>query len=57
MKYPIHVTFRCTEELERRIRVEGAKQDMNRTEFIIAALLEKLKRIDEQTASGSGMDG
>lgn len=46
MGYPIHVSFRCDKELERRLRVEAAKQDMNRTEFIIEALIEKLERLE-----------
>ncbi len=39
------VTFRCDVDMERRIRIEAAKKDMNRTEFIIEALKEKLERI------------
>lgn len=48
MEYPIHITFRCNADIERRIRIEAAKQDMNRTEFIVAAIVEKLERIDAQ---------
>jgi len=50
MDYPIHVSFRCDPEIERRIRVEAAKRDMNRTEFIVEALVEKLERIDAKSA-------
>ena len=39
-------SFRCPIELERQIRIEAAKRDMNRTEFIIVALQEKLERIE-----------
>ena len=46
MEYPVCVSFRCEADLERRVRVEAAKCDMNRTEFIIEALCEKLERID-----------
>ena len=49
MEYPIHVSFRCEPELERRVRIEAAKQDMNRTEFIIEALKEKLECIDAES--------
>ena len=49
MEYPIHVTFRCEAEIERRIRIEAAKRDMNRTEFIVAAIVEKLEQIDAQS--------
>lgn len=43
-----HVSFRCEECLERRVRVEAAKRDMNRTEFIVEALREKLEHIDAE---------
>lgn len=46
MEYPIFVSFRCDPELNRRVRIEAAKRDMNRTEFILEALEEKLERVD-----------
>ena len=46
MECPVYVSFRCEADLERRVRVEAAKQDMNRSEFIIVALKEKLGRDD-----------
>lgn len=49
MKYPVYVSFRCDADTERRVRVEAAKCDMNRTEFIVEALREKLERIDEES--------
>lgn len=51
MKYSITVSFRCPPDLERRVRVEAAKKDKNRTEFIIDALQEKLERIDASSQS------
>ena len=50
MEYPVCVSFRCEADLERRVRVEAARHDMNRTEFIIVALKEKLERIDATSA-------
>ena len=50
MEYSVNVSFRCSPHIERRIRVEAAKRDMNRTEFIIEALAEKLERIDAKSA-------
>ena len=50
MEYPVNVSFRCDPRIERRIRIEAAKKDMNRTEFIIEALTEKLERIDAKSA-------
>jgi hypothetical protein len=38
------LTFRCDPDLNRQVKVEAAKRDMNRTEFIIEALLEKLEQ-------------
>ena len=49
MEYSICVSFRCEADLERRVRVEAARHDMNRTEFIIAALKEKLERNDAES--------
>jgi len=49
MEYPVYVSFRCDADMERRIRVEAARRDMNRTEFIIEALREKLERIDAES--------
>ena len=49
MEYPIYVSFRCEPNLERRVRIEAAKRDMNRTEFIVMALREKLERIDAES--------
>lgn len=45
MEYPIVVSFRCPIDLEHDTRVEAAKKDMNRSEFIIEAIREKLERI------------
>jgi len=42
MEYPVYVSFRCEADLERQVRIEAAKLDMNRSEFIIVALKEKL---------------
>ena len=50
MEYPVYVSFRCPVELERQVRIEAAKRDMNRTEFVIVALQEKLERIDAESA-------
>ena len=50
MESSIHVTFRCDSEIERKIRIEAAKLDMNRTEFIIASIIEKLGRINAEGA-------
>lgn len=50
MEYLVHISFRCDAVMERRIRIEAAKKDMNRTEFILAALEEKLERIDAQSS-------
>lgn len=49
MEYPIPVTFRCETELERLIRIEAAKLDMNRSQFILTALREKLERLGVDT--------
>lgn len=49
MKYPICISFRCDPDLDRQVRVKAAEHDMNRTEFIIAALQEKLERIDAES--------
>ena len=46
MEYPVYVSFRCDADVERRVRIEAAKRDMNRTQFIIEALREKLERIE-----------
>ena len=46
----IHVTFRVDRELERKVRVEAARLDLNRTQFIIRALEELLERIDLEKA-------
>lgn len=46
IEYPVLVSFRCDADIERRVRVEAAKRDMNRTQFIVEALREKLERID-----------
>ncbi|MBU0778414.1 ribbon-helix-helix domain-containing protein [Patescibacteria group bacterium] len=46
MEYSVYVSFRCDADIERRVRIEAAKRDMNRTEFIIEALREKLEQID-----------
>jgi len=53
MEYSVYVSFRCDVVLERQVRVEAAKRDMNRTEFIIEALREKLEKIDVQGAQDS----
>ena len=53
MEYPVHVTFRCNPEIERKIRIEAAKLDMNRTEFILSAIIEKLEHIDEESTQDS----
>lgn len=45
MEYPVYVSFRCDSDLDRQVRIEAARRDLNRTEFIIAALREKLERI------------
>ena len=50
MEYPIHISFRCPVDIERRVRIEAAKRDMNRSELIILALREKLERIDAESA-------
>lgn len=47
MEYPIYVSFRCDPDLDRQVRIEAAKRDLNRTEFIIVALREKLERIKD----------
>ena len=52
MEYSVNVSFRCDPCIERRIRIEAAKRDMNRTEFIIEALIEKLRRIDAESTQG-----
>ena len=49
MQYTIHVTFRCDADMERCLRVEAAKCDMNRTEFILEALREKLERVNAES--------
>jgi hypothetical protein len=49
VKHLVYVSFRCPIELERQTRVEAAKRDMNRTQFIIVALQEKLERIDAKS--------
>lgn len=48
VEYPVLVSFRCDAGIERRARVEAAKRDMNRTQFIVEALREKLERIDRK---------
>ena len=50
MEYPICISFRCDADVERRARIEAARRDMNRTEFIVEALREKLERIDAESA-------
>lgn len=50
MTYTVYVSFRCDEELERRIRVEAATRDLNRSEFIIESIIEKMERIDAARA-------
>ena len=47
MKQAVHVSFRCEATMEREIRVEAAKNDMNRSEFILEALREKLDCCDD----------
>jgi len=47
MEYPVPVSFLCNADVERRVRIEAAKRDMNRTQFIIEALREKLERIEK----------
>ena len=47
MEYPTTISFRCDPDLDRQVRIEAAKLDMNRTEFILAALREKLERIKD----------
>lgn len=49
MEYSVYVSFRCDAVLERQVRVAAAKRDMNRTEFIIEALREKLEKVDVQS--------
>ncbi len=44
VEYKVYVSFRCDAEMEREIRVQAAKRDMNRTEFIVEALREKLEK-------------
>lgn len=44
----VYVSFRCEPDLDRRVRVEAAMRDMNRTKFIVTALREKLERIDQE---------
>jgi len=46
MEYTVYVSFRCPVELERQVRIEAAKKDQNRTEFIIAALRKVLGQLD-----------
>ena len=53
MEYSVYVSFRCDAILERQVRVEAAKQDMNRTEYIIEALREKLEKTDVESAQDS----
>lgn len=53
MGHSVYVSFRCDSDLDRRSRIEAAKLDMNRTEFIIEALWEKLERIDATSTQGS----
>ncbi len=53
MEYPVTVSFRCEAEVNRRIRIEAAKRDMNRSEFILMAIAEKLEKIDEEDAVGT----
>jgi len=48
VEYPVYVSFRCDSDLDRRGRVEAAKRDMNRSQFIIEALREKLERVDAE---------
>lgn len=48
VEYPVYVSFRCDADIERRARIEAAKRDMNRTQFIVEALREKLERIDRK---------
>lgn len=47
MEYTVHVSFRLDAKTERKVRIEAAKQDMNRSEFIITAIKEKLERAVE----------
>lgn len=44
MEYPVFVSFRCPVALDREVRIAAAKEDMNRSEFILSALKEKLER-------------
>ena len=44
----VYISFRCPTAMERRARIEAAKKDMNRSEFVLEALGEKLARIDAQ---------
>ena len=49
----VTVAFRCENELNRAIRIEAARRDQNRSEFILDALAEKLARIEaEQPTNG-----
>ena len=43
-----YVSFRCDSALERQVRIEAAKRDMNRTQYIVEALKEKLRRVREE---------
>lgn len=54
MEYPVYVSFRCPAELEHRVRVEAAKQDMNRTQFILAALRKALEEVNAESTQESG---
>jgi len=48
MEYTVFVSLRCPAWLDREVRIEAAKHDMNRSQFIIAALQEKIQRVRQE---------
>jgi len=42
------ISIRLIPELDRKIRIEAAKRDLNRSEFIRKILLEEIKRYDNR---------
>lgn len=53
MEYPVNVSIRCPAELERKVRVAAARQDMNRSQFILAALRKALEELDAKSAKST----
>ena len=49
MDYSIGVSFRCSPEFDRQVRMAAAAADQNRSKFILAALREKLARTNLPT--------